>query len=256
MKKLFSFGKKQQSRALTAQQERAMILSADTGFHVTEAYKAVRTNTMFSLPGKGCKKIAVTSSFMSEGKSTTCINLAITFAQTGARVLILDADMRKPTIHRKLDRVNDKGLAHLLGAFCTLEEAIIHTEHDNLDIITSGHIPPNPAELLASEAMTELLAELEKQYDYIFIDTPPVNVVTDAAVLAQSVSGMIVVVRQDTTHHKEVQNTLERLEFAQAKILGFILHGVKEEKHVYGKYGKYGYSHYGYKTSPYVQESN
>lgn len=257
MKKLFNFKKKTESRALTAQQEKEMILSEQTGFHVQEAYKAVRTNTMFSLAGKGCKRIAITSAFMGEGKSTTCINLAITFAQTGSRVLLVDADMRKPTVHRKLDITNDKGLAHLLGNFCTMDEAIIHTAHANLDVITSGHIPPNPAELLASDTMGELLDELEGHYDYIFIDTPPVNIVTDATVLAQRVSGMIVVVRQERTHHKDVANALETLEFAKAKVLGFILHGVKEEKHTYGKYGKYskyGYSRYGYKA--YITEEN
>lgn len=260
MKTLFS--KKNKKSNGTKKQDNLLILNQTSSFHVQEAYKATRTNTMFSLSGKGCKKIVVTSSLPEEGKSTTCSNLAITFAQTGSRVLIIDADMRRPTIHRKLDILNTNGLSNLLGGFCTLQEAILHTEHDNLDIITSGYLPPNPAELLASEAMNELLMLLELKYDYIIIDTPPVNVVTDATVLSHKVSGMVVVVRQERTHQKDLQEAIGKLEFAQAKILGFILHDVKENKRNYkkygkdGKYGKYGkYSHYGYKSSTPPQEN-
>lgn len=257
MKSLFNAKKKKKGHAMSKEQEKAMILHNDSSFHVKEAYKATRTNIMFSLAGKGCKKIVVTSSFPGEGKSTTCLNLAITFAQTGSRVLVLDADMRKPTIHRKLDVLNGRGLAHLLGDFCTVEDATIHTAYENLDVITSGHIPPNPAELLASEAMRELLATLEGSYDYIFIDTPPLNVVTDATVLSNVVSGTIVVVRQGITHHKDIQDALGKLEFAQAKVLGFVLHDVQERKAGYGKYGKYSkYSGYAYRNTAYTQYGN
>lgn len=254
MKTLFNKNKKQTQQTRRAQRikEQEMILTRESSFHIKEAYKATRTNIMFSLAGKGCKRIVVTSSFPGEGKSTTCINLAITFAQTGSRVLLVDADMRKPTVHRKLDMMNGNGLAHLLSNFCTLEEAITPTSYENLDVITSGHIPPNPAELLASETMGELLETLEQNYDYIFIDTPPLNVVTDATVLSQRVSGTVVVVREGTTHYKDVQDAISKLEFAQAKVLGFILHGVKERKG--GKYGKYGkYSRYAYKNDAYTQ---
>lgn len=250
MKTLFNKNKKQTQR--TKEQEREIILTDESSFHVKEAYKATRTNIMFSLTNKGCKRIVVTSSFPGEGKSTTCINLAITFAQTGSHVLLIDADMRKPTVHRKLDLTNGNGLAHLLSNFCTAEEAINHTKYENLDVITSGHIPPNPAELLASETMGELLDTLGANYDYILIDTPPLNVVTDATVLSQHVSGTVVVVREGVTHYKDVQDAIGKLEFAQAKILGFILHDVKEGKG--SKYGKYSkYSRYGYKNDAYAQ---
>ena len=249
--------KEKYSLSQLRQEEQAKILNAETSFHVKEAYKAARTNTMFSLAGKGCKKIAITSSFPGEGKSTTCLNLAITFAQTGSKVLVIDGDMRKPTVHKKLDMINENGLSHLLGDFCKLEEAIIHTTYENLDVITSGHIPPNPAELLASESMSQLLGELEQRYDYIFIDTPPLNLVTDATVLSSIVSGTALVVRQGITHHKDIQDALGKLEFSHAKILGFILHEVKEGKGAYGKYGKYSkysrYSSYGYKSEAYIQ---
>ena len=249
-------GKKNKKNAVK-KQDNLLVVTPESSFHVQEAYKATRTNIMFSLAGKGCKKIVVTSSFPEEGKTTTCANMAITFAQTGSRVLIIDADMRRPTLHRKLDVLNTNGLSNLLGRFCTLEEAILKTKFDNLDVITSGYLPPNPAELLASEAMTELLMILECKYDYIFIDTPPVDVVTDATVLSNRVSGTVVVVRQEVTHQKDIQETLSKLEFAQAKVLGFILHDVKESKRSYKKYSKYGkygkYSRYEYKTTPQPQ---
>lgn len=254
MKTLFNIRKNKQKNSVSKEQEKDLILTGRASFHVKEAYKAARTNTMFSLAGKGCKKVVITSSFPGEGKSTTCLNLAITFAQTGSRVLVIDGDMRKPTIHRKLDISNENGLSHLLGDFCKIEEAIIHTKYENLDVITAGHIPPNPAELLASEAMRGLLDELEQNYDYIFIDTPPLNVVTDATVLSNVVSGTALVVRQGVTHHKDIQDALGKLEFAQAKILGFILHDVKDSKGTYGKYGKYSrYSGYAYKNDVYTQ---
>ncbi|MEG2090820.1 CpsD/CapB family tyrosine-protein kinase [Niameybacter sp.] len=254
MKSFFNMKKKKHSTTVLPEQEREMILSDTASFHVKEAYKATRTNTMFSIPGEGCKKIVVASSFPGEGKSTTCLNLAITFAQTGSKVLVIDADLRKPTIHRKLDLANEKGLAHLLGHFCKVEEAIIPTQYENLEVITSGHIPPNPAELLASESMTQILDTLSAQYDYIFLDTPPLNVVTDATVLSTQVSGTVLVVRQGVTHHKDMQDAVSKLEFAQGKILGLILHGVKDKKAGYGKYSKYSkYSQYGYKNSAYTQ---
>ena len=242
MKSFFSKKKKSEATVLP-KQERALILSDRASFHIKEAYKATRTNTMFSIAEKGCKKIVVTSSFPGEGKSTTCINLAITFGQTGSKVLIVDADLRKPTVHRKLDVQNTQGLAHLLGHFNEIEEVIIPTKYENLDVITSGHIPPNPAELLASETMGVILKKLSEKYDYIFIDTPPLNMVTDATVLSTAVSGTVLVVREGVTHHKDMQDALSKLEFANAKVLGLILHGVKEnQKGYYGKYSRYGYS--------------
>lgn len=250
MKGLFSKKRKQKNNLNKAQNEKAFILNEETSFHVQEAYKASRTNTMFSIPGKGCKKVVVTSSFPGEGKSTTCINLAITFAQTGSKVLVIDADLRKPTVHRKLEVNNERGLAHLLGNFCHIKETIIPSKYENLDVILAGHLPPNPAELLASEAMKNILDTLGGHYDYIFLDTPPLNVVTDATVLSNIVSGTILVVRQGETHHKDVQDALSKLEFANAKILGLILHGVQTNSKKYSKYGKYSkysrYSQYGY----------
>nr|WP_307990885.1 CpsD/CapB family tyrosine-protein kinase [uncultured Niameybacter sp.] len=246
MKGFFSTKHKQKAKSDKTINEKELILNGETSFHIQEAYKASRTNTMFSIPGKGCKKVVVTSSFPGEGKSTTCINLAITFAQTGSKVLVIDADLRKPTVHRKLEVNSQYGLAHLLGNFCKVEDTITSSKYENLDVILAGHLPPNPAELLASDAMKNILDTLSESYDYIFLDTPPLNVVTDATVLSSIVSGTIVVVRQGETHHKDVQDALSKLEFANAKILGLILHGVQGNNKKYGKYGKYSkYSRYG-----------
>ena len=250
MRTFFSRKKKSET-AVSPEHEKELILNETASFHVKEAYKAARTNTMFSIAGKGGKKIVVTSSFPGEGKSTTCLNLAITFAQTGSKVLVMDADLRKPTVHRKLDVQNTTGLAHLLGHFNEIDEVIVPSKYENLDVITSGHIPPNPAELLASETMETILDKLGEKYDYIFIDTPPLNVVTDATVLSKAVSGTVLVVRQGVTHHRDMQDALGKLEFANAKVLGMILHGVKEnQKGYYGKYGKY--SRYGYSRDAYA----
>lgn len=252
MRSFFSRKSNKKAKALSVKHEKELILNNEASFHIKEAYKASRTNTMFSLPGKGCKKIVVTSSFPGEGKSTTCINLAITFAQTGSKVLVIDADLRKPTVHRKLEVYNERGLAHLLGHFSEIKETIIASKYENLDVIIAGHIPPNPVELLGSDAMSELLDTLSETYDYIFLDTPPLNIVTDATVLSTMVSGTVMVVRQGITHHKDVQDALGKLEFAHAKVIGIILHGVQENNKGYNKYSKYSrYSQYGYSAYTY-----
>lgn len=215
-------------------------LTSRTPFNVREAYKIARTNIMFSLTESGCRKVAVSSSFPGEGKTTTCTNLALSFAEMGKKVLIIDCDMRKPQVHTVFALDNQVGISNVLGGFANLLEAIHILKEDNLSVITAGHIPPNPAELLASDKMTRVLKELEKAYDYIFIDTPPVNVVTDAAVISQYVQGMLLVVRQEQSTYKDVEMALNKLELAKAKVLGFILTGEKCKGGSYGKYGKYG----------------
>lgn len=231
--------------------ENKTILQENTPFTIKEAYKVARTNLMFSLPGEGCKRIVISSSYPGEGKTTTTVNLAITFAQTGARVLILDCDMRKPRIGAIMNLGVNMGLSNVLGGFNTLEEVLMTTPYDNLDVIAAGQIPPNPAELLASRKMQELLDVLSQRYDYIFLDTPPINMVTDTAVLTGCTDGVVMVTRQNFTHHKDVQEALSKLELAGAKVLGSMISGVKQPKGMgykkYGKYGKYSkYNHYDY----------
>ncbi len=242
---------------------RSTLLNKHTPFDITEAYKATRTNIMFSIKGTvGCKSIIVSSANPGEGKSTTCANLAIAFAQMGDRVVIIDADMRKPRVHKYFDIKNKKGLSNILGGFETLENCINHMEDTGLDVITAGNIPPNPAELLASGEMDILLETLSGRYDYVFIDTPPINVVTDASILSKKVSGVVLVVRHNITNKEAIERSIKTLEFAGAKILGFILNSVERKEYEgrytyrsyrrgyrrygYKKYGKYGYGKYGY----------
>ncbi len=231
------------------------IISENTPFDIIEAYKATRTNIMFSLnKEKGCKKVVFSSATAGEGKTTTCINLAKTFAEMGAKVLILDADLRAPRIHQYMDFYNEKGLSNILAGFDNLDDCINQTERENLQCLTSGAIPPNPVELLSSEAMKELFEELDKRYDYIFIDTPPLNIVTEGLILAQMSNGIIIVTRQKYTIYKMLDRAINSLKFANAKILGFILNDSDNDKLVYGvykrgkkrnRYSRYQYYSYG-----------
>lgn len=218
------------------------LLNEESDFYVREAYNAARTNIIYSLGGeKGCKKILITSASPSEGKTTTCLNTAITFAQTEAKVLIIDADLRKPRIHRHLSIERANGLSDYLCGLVSLDKIIKHCEKQNMDCITSGEIPPRPAELLSSTEMGNLLDELSKRYDYIFIDTPPVTVVTEAAAMAKFVSGVILVVRQNSTIHELIKRAKTNLELANANFLGYILNDVDELSFSNGPYNRYGY---------------
>lgn len=226
-----------------------LVLSPQTPFSVVEAYKSARTNFMFLLSDSGKKEVVFTSAISEEGKTTTCINLAITFAQTGSRVLIIDADMRKPRIHRLMKIPSTPGLSDRLGNLTKLE-CVYATSFENVFVLPAGTIPPNPAELLASEAMRRLLTELNESFDYIFIDTPPVDVVTDAAVLASRLHGLILVARQGYSRKEIMQSAVAALEQAGVNILGILLNDVNTDKFSgryrysgrYHDYGRYSYS--------------
>lgn len=222
---------------------RKNLLNKDTDFRVVEAYKTARTNLMFTLAGEeGCKKVLVTSSIAQEGKSTSSVNLAITFAQTNARVLLIEADLRHPRLHAYLDLPNKKGMAEYLGGFVeNPKELIQHVPQYKFDCITSGHIPPNPTELLISPAMEHLLTALSAEYDYIFVDSPPVNVVTDSVAIAKLMTGVVVVVRQNYTRKEIVEQAVSALEFSQTKILGYVLN--RSEQSNQKKYGRYKYEY-------------
>ncbi len=219
---------------------RYTLINDNTAFHVKEAYKAMRTNLMFSATEPGCKVIGVTSAAPGEGKSTTVINLAITFSQTGNRVLLIDADMRRPNIKRILNAKESMGLSDVLARLADMGDVITPSEHNGLDILFSGNVPPNPVELLASEAMDTLIEELKPGYDYIFIDTPPINVVTDATVITRLLDGIIIIAREGVSRKDEVGEAINKLKFVNAKILGLVLN----DKVYQSKGGRY-YSHYG-----------
>ena len=257
--KLRNKEKLEQIKKQQLQEARKNLLTPESDFFVREAYKTLRTNVSFALTGENKSKVViVTSSLQGEGKSMTAVNLAISYAMTDCKVLIIDCDMRRPKLARLLHMGNKIGMSNLLMDPSLLDEAIMHTETAGLDVILSGNIPPNPSELLGSPRMQTLLEELKQRYDYIFIDSPPVNMVTDAVVLAPNSDGVLFLVRANQSERGAVTRALDQLEYAKAKVLGFVLNGLERERSYYGYgkrrykryyhygYGKYGYSRRGY----------
>lgn len=213
---------------------------------VSESYKNVRSNLLFAMVSKKADKakiIMFTSAEPGEGKSTSCLNLASVFAETNAKVLVMDADLRRPKVERYItDKRKSKGLSDVLGGFCKLEDAIVRPKGCNFDCLFSGNIPPNPSELLMLDTVETILDELSQRYDYIFIDTPPVGVVAETLYLTQFVSGVILIVKKKQTHIKKVKEVITTLEFANANILGFIVNGSSNANiRRYYKRGKYYY---------------
>lgn len=225
--------------------EQQKTLHKNLNFTAAEAYKLLRTNLQFTLPGgeeEACRIIGVTSSIRGEGKSTTAINLSYTLAETGKKVLLIDADMRLPSIGKKLDMPNAPGLSNVLVATGgDTKLAIRPSKVDpNWRIVTAGDIPPNPSELLGSRRMQALLKVLANEFDYIVVDLPPVNVVSDALVVSSALDGLIVVVRENYTERKELRSCIRQLNLSNAKVLGIVMTGAKESLKRYGKYKKRG----------------
>lgn len=230
---------------------RIAVLNKDSGFVLQEAYKTARTNIMFAFAGaegENGKVVMVTSAEPGAGKSTNTVNLAISFAKTGSKVLLIDADLRCATVHKYLGMKNKRGLSNRLGGFCTVEEILQHSEENGMDIITAGSVPPNPSELLASANMKTLLDEVKTCYDYIFIDSPPVGIVTDAVVLAKVATGTILVTRKDYTTYDALRRALNALEMVNVRPIGVLLNASSEAIH-YGGMG--GYNYYRSKTHKY-----
>ena len=256
------FGDSKKKKKNSDKDEHTKLTDKDVPFYIVESYKSIRTNVTFALSTTDKKIFAVSSTNPGEGKSTTSSNIAIAMAQSGSKVLLIDADMRKCVQHKVFGIKNKKGLSTAISKMDSLENCIQKNVMENLDIMPAGPIPPNPSELLASDQMTAILDELRKQYNIIIIDTPPVNVVTDAMELAKNVSGIIMVVRYAITTDEDLSAAIKRIEFAQMNLLGFILNGIKT-KHGGGYYSKskygnkyyykkgygygYGYGYYGNK---------
>ncbi len=219
-------------------------------FQVTEAYKKARTNLVYSLIKKGCRKVIITSPYKSEGKTTTAVNTAIALAQqVDAKVLIIDCDLRRPTIHTFFDIKNNVGLANYLGEENTLEQIISHTANPNLDIISYGAIPPNPSELLSSENMKNMVQELETMYDYILFDTPPVNMVIDVIPLISLSDGIVIVTKHKDTTYPELNKAVDTLKRNNAKILGIIINQIPTLETSKGGYYLYRARRSGYYRS-------
>lgn len=234
------------------QKERDHYLITDktVPFNITESYKAMRTNLIFSLSTSDKKIVAVSSALPGEGKSTIAANLAIAFSQLNEnKVLLIDADMRKPVQHRLFNVKNNAGIAEYLGKMKQKGECVQKSDVPNLDIITSGSLPPNPSELLGSEQMEKLLTEVSAEYDYILIDMPPVNIVSDPLTIGKSISGMVVVTHYGKTTYDDVDELMRKVQTSDTKLLGLVLNEIKSKHN--GKYGyskKYKYYSYGDKT--------
>lgn len=197
-------------------------LTETTPSRFSEAYRAIRTNLMFALAAQKSNIVVFSSSIPAEGKSTTSSNLAIIMAQTGSKVLLIDADLRKPVQHSIFQVSNRMGLSTVLAKMKTVDE-VVHKEVSScLDLITSGPIPPNPSELLGCENMDAFLQEVGGMYDYVFVDMPPIAVVTDAMVLAPKVAGIVLATRQGTTRFDILSRVVSDIKFAGANILGVV----------------------------------
>ena len=202
-----------------------------------EAYRSLRSNIEYSSFDDEYRVIVVTSSVPGEGKSTTAGNLAIALAQSGNSVLLVDCDMRKPSIHKKFKISNISGTAELLLRKKLFEE-VANKYNENLTIITAGKIPPNPSEMLASRAMTAFIEEMKKEFKYIILDTPPLQAVTDAQVLSTKADGVLLVVRAGSTKREMVLNSVDLIKKVQGKVIGTVLNGVENKKNNYYYYGE------------------
>lgn len=244
--------KKGASRQELTPAEELGIIGKNLGFAAAEAYKLLRANIQFALPDeKKCRIVGVTSALGGEGKSTTALNLSYMLAESEKKVLLLEADMRLPTAARRMKLKGKPGLSDLLAGLNSYEEIIQDSKvHEGLKVVVCGSIPPNPSELLGTERMEKAMEEFSRDFDFIVLDLPPVNAVSDALVASRLADGILVVVRQDYASRGEVADTVRRLQYAGAKVLGFVLtrsdtlaKGGKYKK--YGKYRRYGYG-YGY----------
>ena len=221
----------------------ALAMINDVRSPMAEAYRHLRTSLLLSSAGNPPKTILVTSSQPSEGKTTTAVNTAFMLAQTGAEVLIIDCDLRRPRMHANFNMSNTRGLTNFLSGECAIEEVLQdHSEVTNLKLLTSGPVPPNPAELLGSEEMRQLLKTLSERFAHIIVDSPPAISFTDASILSTFVDGVILVVHGGRSSRAVVRRAKQQLLDVGANIFGVVLNNVKAESHEY--YGAGYYSSY------------
>lgn len=240
--------------AVESDKERKTMLNVKVPFAVQEAYNTMRNNMMFSLSTEKNNVFVVSSPLPGEGKSTTVANLCIAIGETKSRVLLVDADLRKPVQHKMFELTNNEGLSTVLAGMCDFEKAVHKKVHQNLDVLTAGPIPPNPSQILASENMVEFINNVREKYDYIVIDTSPINVVSDSLVVAKSTAGLILVTRQDITTYDQVERAIGSVKMLDVNMLGIVVNSTEANGGKYGRHSKYGYK-YGYKYS-YGEESN
>lgn len=209
---------------------------------VEEAIRTLRTNIQFCNTDKAVKTICLTSCIPNEGKSSTSINLAVSMARDGKKVLHIDADMRKPRTYKDVTSKLNVGLSNYLSGMVELEEAISSTNIENLNVMMCGPKPPNPAELLGTERFRQMLADLKDRYDYVIVDTPPLGSMIDAAIIASLTDGTILLIEYNTVDYKKASMVKEQLEKANARILGVVINKIPRRE--FKSYYYYDYDYY------------
>lgn len=216
-------------------------------FAASESYRLLRTNVLFALPDVGrCRVIGITSSLGGEGKSTTALNLAYMLAESGEQTLLLEADLRLPTLTRRLGLEHGPGLSNLLAGLCGTGD-VLHPSgiQSNLQVLSAGDIPPNPSELLGAEKMKTLIEEFSSTFKFIIVDLPPVKEVSDALIVSRLMNGILMVVRQNYATRPALSAAMRQLQYVEAKVLGFVVTHSDTQDGKYQNYKKYGYKYGG-----------
>jgi len=210
--------------------ERPIIMDVNPKSPISEAYRTLRTNIEFSSLGEPLQTIMITSAQPEEGKTTTAVNLAVAFAQSNKKVVLVDADLRKPTMHYVFQKQNRGGLSSIIAQQKGIETVAQETHIDNLWVIPSGPIPPNPSEMLASDRFAELLSELRAKFDVVVIDTPPSLAVTDPQIVASKCDGVLLVINAGKVKRQSAVRVKEGLDRVNARLLGVVLNNMKRSK--------------------------
>ena len=210
---------------------------------VSESFRSIRTNLSFMSPDKPLKSIMITSSGVGEGKSLFICNLSVSLAQNGEKVLLIDSDTRRPMVHRFFRLTNHTGLNDLLTGKEEFAEVVESSKVENLDVMTTGSIPPNPLELISSKKMDSVLKEATEKYDKVMVDAPPAAMLADASVLGNKVDGVIIVAESEETKRDILKKAVDNLKKAQANIIGSVLnnHSLKRSGYYYSQYDYYAY---------------
>ncbi|WP_346877313.1 MULTISPECIES: CpsD/CapB family tyrosine-protein kinase [unclassified Clostridium] len=211
------------------------IVEKDPRSIASESYRTLRTNLQYSSFDEEYKVIVVTSAEPGEGKSTTAGNLALSIAEGDKKVVLIDCDLRKPSLHKKFEISNTAGLSDVIVGKESIS-VVGHRYNNNLTVLTSGKIPPNPSEMLGSKSMKALIDALKKVFDYVILDTPPVQAVTDAQILSTRADGTLLVIRAEKTKKDSVVNSINLLKKVNANIIGTILNGVDTKRNSYYYY--------------------
>ncbi len=251
------FKKHKNHTTVMTPEELQSTLHQNLSFTAIEQYKLMRTNIQFMIPGDiKCPIIGVTSSIRHEGKSTSSLNLSYVLAEQGNKVLLIDGDLRIPSVAKKMGIKGTPGLTDLMMKKQTDLESFRSSLLDNWYILPAGTIPPNPSELLGSPRMEKMLNALREQFDYIVVDLPPVNIVSDALSISKYLTGMVVVVREGYSKKKELDQCIRQIQLTNVKVLGMVLNGADYGGGSYGRYKKYRYYRYYRDEKSYSKEGS